>query len=409
MGERFRPNWLEVDLGAIAHNAGVLARLVAPAALCAVVKADAYGHGAAEVAPAAQAGGASWLAVALVEEGLTLRRSGVNGRVLLLSEPSVDGLEAAVEAGLTPTLYTAGGIAATARAASTRVRVQVKVDTGMHRVGADLAELPALARELRAAAHLEVEALWSHLACAEDTSSEVTGHQLERLLAARCELVSAGVVPAMLHLANSAAAISRPRTRLDLVRCGISLYGYSPVPACPVALRPALAWKARVHLVRRLPAGERVSYGLVRPLERDSVVAVVPAGYHDGVPRRLFEGGGEVLIRGRRRPIAGIVTMDQMIVDCGPESDVQAGDEVVLLGSQGSETIGADEWAQRMGTISWEVLCGIGPRVPRVHLPPAQPTPTPAAAPAPAATPTPTSAAAPAPAATPASPSPVGP
>ncbi len=398
VSERYRPNWLEVDLSAIEHNARVLARLVSPAALCAVVKADAYGHGAAEVAPAALAGGAGWLAVALVEEGLTLRRAGVSGRVLVLSEPSPDGLEAALRAGLTPTLYTPGGIAAAACLAVTLgdclaaadgspvagssdagspapvsatpppppvpVPVQVKVDTGMHRVGADAAELPALAGALAAAPALRTEALWSHLALAEDTASPVTDAQLVALLAARRCLAASGVAVPLVHLANSAGAIAHPETRLDLVRCGIAVYGYSPIASSGIDLRPALSWKARVHLVRRLAAGERVSYGLARPLEADSQVAVVPAGYHDGVPRRLFDGGGEVLIRGRRRPIAGTVTMDQIIVDCGPEGDVQAGDEVVLIGYQGEEAISAEEWARRLGTISWEVLCGIGPRVP---------------------------------------------
>jgi alanine racemase len=376
--ERYRPNWLEIDLSAIERNARRLSELVAPAALCAVVKADAYGHGAVEVTPATLRGGAGWLAVALVEEGLALRRAGVTGRILLLSEPPLEGLEAALRARLTLTLYTASGVAAAARLARDLapelggpVAVQLKVDTGLHRVGADPGELAALGGAVASEPMLDAEGLWSHLALAEDTTSEVTALQLDRLGSARRQLAAVGVRPRLLHLANSAGAIAHPSTRLDLVRCGIALYGYSPVAAPPagpppIELCPALSWKARVHLVRRLEAGERVSYGLARPLERDSQVAVVPAGYHDGVPRRLFEGGGEVLIRGRRRPIAGTVTMDQLIVDCGPEADVEPGDEVVLIGRQGGEVLSAEEWASRLGTITWEVLCGIGPRVPRV-------------------------------------------
>jgi alanine racemase len=180
------------------------------------------------------------------------------------------------------------------------------------------------------------------------------------------------LVPDLVHSANSAAAIAHPAARYDLVRCGIAVYGYPPGPAVAralhdlgVDLRPALSLKARVSSCRVLPAGERVSYGRIRPLPEESVVATVPLGYADGVPRRL-SSSAEVLIGGKRRPLAGNITMDQLMVDCGADSGVDVGDEVVLLGSQGPERIGADEWAAALGTISYEVLCDIGPRVPRV-------------------------------------------
>lgn len=375
MPERYRPNWLDIDLDALTSNAALLAGIASPAALCAVVKADGYGHGAADAARAALAGGASGLAVALVEEGVALREAGVEAPVLLLSEPSSEGLAEAVRRGLTPTLYTPGGVEVVARLAAAqgrRIGVQVKLDTGMHRVGASPEQLGEVLERVSAAGGILVEALWSHLAVADDPDDPFTAVQLERLLDAYRRFFPGPAArrPA-LHLANSAGALAHPATRLDMVRCGISLYGYDPsraagaARAVPERLAPVLSWKARVHLVRSLQAGEAMSYGLLRPLAGDSDVAVVPAGYHDGVPRRLFHAGGEVLIGGRRRPIAGQVTMDQVLVDCGPGSGVRPGDEVVLLGSQGDETVTADEWAERLGTISYEVLCGIGPRVPR--------------------------------------------
>ncbi len=377
MTERFRPNWLEIDLDAVEHNAAHLVARFAPSSLCAVVKADGYGHGAVEVARAALAGGATSLAVALVEEGVALREAGIAAPVLLLSEASPEGLVEAARRGLTPTIYTLGGADVLANVAGElghRIGVQVKLDTGMHRVGASRPLLDYVLEAVAEAPGLALEGLWSHLAVADEPEDPFTAHQLARLLEAAGLLGSESSARPVLHLANSAGALAHPRTRLDLVRCGLALYGYAPSEAVaaaaaaergPAELRPVLSWRTKVHLVRPLVAGERVSYGLARPLERDSDVAVVPAGYHDGVPRQLFQGGGEVLIGGRRRPIAGQVTMDQILVDCGPDSGVRPGDDVVLLGSQGDEEVSADEWARRLGTISWEVLCGIGPRVPR--------------------------------------------
>ncbi len=182
-------------------------------------------------------------------------------------------------------------------------------------------------------------------------------------------LAETGVRPEVLHAANSAGAIAHPASRYDMVRCGISLYGYSPGPALAgrVDLRPALALKARVSLVKELAAGERISYGLRYEAREQCVVATVPLGYADGVPRRLSSLGGEVLIGGGRRPIAGTVTMDQLLADCGPDSAVAAGDEVVLIGDQGAHSITAEDWAELLGTISYEIVCGIGTRVPRLY------------------------------------------
>ena len=248
--------------------------------------------------------------------------------------------------------------------------VHLKVDTGMHRVGARPEAVVELARAVVDARGLRLEGLWTHLAVAEDPSQEpYTAAQLQRFEEVRDRLAAAGVRPEVLHAANSAGAIAHPSARYDMVRCGISLYGYSPGPALAgsVDLRPALALKARVSLVKELAAGERMSYGLRYEARERCVVATVPLGYADGVPRRLSAVGGEVLIGGRRRPIAGTVTMDQLLADCGPDPDVAAGDEVVLIGQQGAQGISADDWAELLGTISYEIVCGVGPRVPRLY------------------------------------------
>jgi alanine racemase len=373
-----RPAWAEVDLDVIEHNARLLGSIAAPAALCAVVKADAYGHGAVQVASAALAGGATSLAVALVEEGVVLREAGIPAPILLLSEPAGEAMGEVVARELIPTIYTQAGLTAIRRAAgaaSRRVDVEVKVDTGMHRVGADLTEARSIVEQVVEAPELRYAGLWTHLAVADDPADPFTAVQLERFERFRSILAAAGVpAPARLHAANSAGAIAHRSSRYDLVRCGISLYGYAPSAAVDAALleatggralQPALTWRSQVSLVRELAVGERTSYGRRYSLPERADIATVPVGYGDGVPRALFEAGGELLVGGRRRPVAGVVTMDQLLVDCGPDSGVRPGDEVVLIGAQGAETVTAQEWADRLGTISYEILCRIGPRLPR--------------------------------------------
>jgi alanine racemase len=379
-----RPAWAEIDLGAVRHNTRLLRRLAAPGVLCAVVKADAYGHGAVPVARAAVEAGARWLGVALVEEGVTLRDAGIDAPVLVLSEPTAEAMADVVGRGLTPTVYSRAGVAAAAKAAAaarTVLDVHVKVDTGMHRVGADASDVVDLVRAVDAAPGLRFAALWSHLAVADEVGDEekaFTAEQVRLLAATRAALATAGFDPPMVHMANSAGAIAYPGARLDMVRCGIALYGVVPMPAIgPVLaddpavrggelLRPVLSLYATVSLVRSLDAGERPSYGRRRPLESRSSVATVPLGYADGIPRRYFTAGGTVLIGGRRRPLAGMVTMDQIVVDCGPDASVSVGDDVVLIGTQGTQSLTVWDWATVLGTIGNEVLTEIGSRVPRV-------------------------------------------
>jgi alanine racemase len=369
-----RPVWAEVDLGAISHNAAALAALAAPARLCAVVKAWAYGHGPAPVARAALEGGASWLAVALVEEGAGLREAGIAAPVLLLSEPPHGAMPDVVALGLTPTVYTHAGVEAAAKAVAAADRgplgVHVKVDTGMHRVGAAPADAVEMALAVRERPELRLEGLWTHFAVADEPANPFTAEQTDRFDGVVGRLAAHDLRPPLLHLCNSAGTIAHPTARHDLVRCGIALYGVAPAPALEglVDLRSALSLRARVSYVKRVAAGEGISYGLRHHFTRPTVVATVPIGYADGVPWRLGALGGEVLVRGRRRPIAGSVTMDQITLDCGDDDDVSPGDEVVLLGRQGDESVGAWEWAARLGTIAYEVLCGIGPRVPKRYV-----------------------------------------
>jgi alanine racemase len=362
---RYRPTVVEVDLEAIRHN--VRALKPAGAELMAVVKGSGYGHGDVAVARAAMEAGATWLGVALVEEGIALRDAGITAPVLVLSEFPPGSERDAVSAGLTPTVYSEEGIdavAAAARGRDRRIAVHIKADTGMHRVGAwppsAIVQLAAQAVD----SGLVVEGVWTHFARAED-DPPATREQLERLADVVRRLPAR---PRYLHAANSAATILHPRSHLDLVRPGIACYGLEPAPGvgASLGLRPALAWRSRVAMVRRLPAGEALSYGHSYRLERDATIATVPVGYEDGYARSL-SSRADVLIAGRRRRVAGSVTMDQILVDCG-DDPVQRGDEVVLLGRDGDEDIPAPELARLMGTISYELVTAIGERVPRVYL-----------------------------------------
>jgi alanine racemase len=371
--------WAEVDLGAVAHNVGVLRAEAAPAPLLAVVKAGGYGHGAVPVSAAALDAGAVALGVAIPEEGVELRDAGITAPVLVLSEPRPPDMPEVAAYGLEPTLYSPEGIAAAARAAASHghtMRVHLKVDTGMHRVGADPDAAPALADAIAAEPFLELASVFTHCAVADEPDDPFTAEQLARFDGVLRALADHGHRPAVRHAANSAAALLHPTARLDLVRCGIAVYGIAPTPGLAgrspaiVQLRPALSLMATVSFVRDVAAGERVSYGLRHRFERDSVIATLPIGYADGVPRRLYELGTEVLLGGRRCPVVGAITMDQLVVDCGPPGAAPrpaVGDVAVLLGEQGSERITAEDWAVSLGTIGYEVVCGIGPRVPRVY------------------------------------------
>jgi alanine racemase len=314
-----------------------------------------------------------------------LRDAGITAPVLVLSEPPAEAMADVVVHGLTLTLYSRRAVRAAAEAsalAGVVSDVHVKVDTGMHRVGAAPAELLEIVQCVAAEPSLRFAALWTHFPVADGVGGEdreFTEAQIRSLDEARRSLAGAGHPPPLLHAANSAGTLAYPASRLDLVRCGIALYGVSPFPVVDGvlagvvastgagALRPVLSLRSKVTSVRELDADERPSYGRLHGLTSRSTVATVPLGYADGVPRRYFTGGGTVLVGGRRRPLAGMVTMDQIVVDCGSD-DVTVGDDVVLIGEQGSQSLTASDWAGVLETIAHEVFCGIGPRVPRVML-----------------------------------------
>ena len=368
---------IEVDLSAITANTQAILEASSGAEVCAVVKADGYGHGAVQVATAALAGGATWLAVALVEEGSVLRQAGIQAPILLLSEPPADAMKDALAVGLTPTLYTPEGLAAARQAvsdATTRSSawsVHLKVDTGMHRVGAHPSDAIELARSIHASSELQIGGTFTHFAVADDLERSETAAQLELFELFLEQLNAEQIDCGLVHAANSAGVLGHLRAHRDLVRSGIAIYGLAPsVQLDSVAkLRPALRLQAEVSMVKAVEANRGVSYGLRHVFSEDAVIAIVPLGYADGVDRRLGLVGAQVLIGGVRRPMRGVVTMDQLIVEVTHGPKVRVGDEVVLIGTQGDEEITAQEWADLLGTITYEVVCRFSSRIPRKYVP----------------------------------------
>jgi alanine racemase len=356
---RFRETWVEIDLASVRHNVAVLKP--ATAELMAVVKANAYGHGDVAVATAALEAGATWVGVALVEEGLALRAAGLEAPILVLSECPPGSEAVALAHRLTPTLASEGALARVADVARGAIAVHVKVDTGMHRIGIWPPARVADYVERVVAAGLQVEGLWTHFARSDDDEA-TTLRQLERFRDVADQVKRIGVEPRLLHAANSGAVLRHPETHLDLVRPGIAIYGIAPAPGVGADrdLRPALSWRSTVTAVRRLSAGERISYGHRYTLERDAWIATVPVGYADGFPR-AGSSSAEVCVGGRRRLVAGSVTMDQLMVDCD-DDEPSIGDDVIVIGPGGPD---AWELAERTGTIAYEIVTRIGPRVPR--------------------------------------------
>jgi alanine racemase len=337
-----------IELGAIERNC---ARLPKP--LCAVVKSDAYGHG--PVAAAALAGGATWLAVAAAQEAAELRRQGIEAPILVMGALTADELRVAVDAN-------ADVVAWTEEIADAAPRVHVKLDTGMGRLGTKDRELA-----LRLALRPNVVGLMTHFATADDLGDDLFGAQLGTFR----EFVEAvGRDELIVHAANSAAALREPASHFDLVRCGIAIYGMDPFGEDPAAhgLEPALSLRSWVGAVRRFDPGDSAGYGRRWTASEPTWVATVPIGYGDGW-RRSLTNNCDVLIRGRRHPLVGTVSMDNVTVALGPDTDVAVGDEVVLIGAQGQERILAEEVARRLDTINYEVTCALTPRVRRRHLP----------------------------------------
>jgi alanine racemase len=362
-----RGAWAEVSAAAITHNVSTLCSVGGP--VWAVVKADGYGHGAVLAARAALAGGATGLCVALAQEGVALREAGLDARILVLSEQPEEEMASAVAHDLELTVYSQRALDMIARTGAVSHPVHLKIDTGMHRVGAEPADALALAVAIERSPHTRLEGVFTHLATADEPSNKAAGHQIDTFDGILADLQSAGIEPPLVHIANSAAGMALPRSRRSFMRAGIAIYGVIPGPGVhghvhALGLRPALSLKAQVSHVQKRRAGDHFSYGLRGVLTHDATVATLPIGYADGVPRRIASVGLTVLLGGQRRSVLGVVTMDQMMIDCG-DDDVRHGDEVVLIGHQGSTLLPADEWAQRLDTIPYEILCGISSRIER--------------------------------------------
>jgi len=360
-----------IDANAIAHNVAMVSELVGESAICAVVKADGYGHGATRVARIAMEAGATWLAVATAPEavGLASVADPAGVPVLILSERSESELGSAwprLPSGTRFVVASAEGARGIASLASPvrPAKVHIKVDTGMHRMGVTPTYARGLADLVDSLPSLHLEGVCSHLAVADDPSNDFTGVQIARFDEVLAEMASAGHHPAVVHLANSAGALTLPGTHHNMVRLGIAMYGVAPSSlVAPSWLRPSMSITSEVTAVRIVESAESVSYGQHWFADSPSVVATVPVGYADGIRRDSGMAGVEMLVGGRRRPIVGAVTMDQtmLLVD----ESVVVGDEVTVIGSQGSEQIHAAEIAEKLGTIPYEVLVTVGARISR--------------------------------------------
>jgi alanine racemase len=358
-----------VDAGAVERNCALLKERLDGAELCAVVKADGYGHGATVCAAAAVAGGATWLAVATAEEGADLRRDGVGERILVMGALTHSDLELALEADADVVAWREGfAHAAAALASSDRpARLHVKLDTGMGRLGtADPREALSVAALAHSADTLEVAGLMTHFATADEPDDTFLEQQLSRFRPVVDEFgrLYPGCV---VHAANSAATLGpHSESHFDMARCGVAIYGMDPAGIDPAAhgLEPALSLCSYVADVKQVQAGDSAGYGRTWTAAAATNLAVLPIGYGDGY-RRGLSNSADVLIRGRRRPVVGTVSMDNITVDVGADTDVRPGDEATLIGAQGDERITAEELARGLGTINYEVTCGISARVPR--------------------------------------------
>jgi alanine racemase len=361
----------EVDLAALRKNVDLVAATVGPrVGILAVVKADAYGHGAVACARALER--KVWgFAVSLVEEGVELRRGGIEAPIVVLGSFFGFGHRDLVAYRLTPVVSGEADVDKLARAAEElsagRVGLHLKVDTGMARLGVRPERLDAMLAKLRAVAGVELTGLCSHLASADVDDPVPSEEQLQRFDEARRRVAAAGFSDPLLHVANSAATLRFGDARFDLVRPGLALYGYSPSPAAAYpGLLPVMSLKSRIVALREVEPGDPVSYGGLWHAPARARIATIPIGYADGYTRRMT-GKAEVLVSGRRCRVVGAITMDMCMVDV-TGLDAELGDEVVLLGAQRSERIGADEMAGWAGTITWEMFCGISKRVPRIYV-----------------------------------------
>ena len=374
-----------VDLAAYRRNLRVIGDLVGPAAVMAVVKADAYGHGMVACARAARAAGVGWLGVATPAEAVALRTAGDVGPLAAWLYGADDDLSEAVAAGVSITASSTDQLNRLVAAAATteqRAGIQLKIDTGLSRNGATAADWPELcaaAVEAEQTGAVEIEAVWSHLATADEPDHPSIAHQQQRFADAVAVARAARLTPRWLHLTNSAGALTLPAARYDLVRVGIAAYGVDPEPGIAalagIELEPVMTLRAQLAAVKTLAAGESVSYGHTWTTDRSTRVGLIPLGYADGIPRHasggLGPGQAEVAVlaadgAATRAPVRGRICMDQFVVELGPESDAEVGDEVVVFGAGPAPT--ANDLAAACGTIGYEIVTRIGPRVSRVYV-----------------------------------------
>ena len=368
-----RPAWAEINLDNIAHNIGLFRKQIGPVTgVMAVVKADGYGHGARKIAETALQAGVSSLAVAFVDEAVDLRQAGIKAPIQILGYTDPSLFAKLVQYNLTPTIFgldTAEQFSSQARQHNVVLPVHIKVDTGMGRVGLLPEEALEVITRVALLDGLKIEGLFTHLAAAEESDKSYTAEQLLLFNRIVDGCLERGISFPQIHVANSAAALNHPSSRFNIIRLGLSMYGCYPVPEMreiEPKLKPALTFKSRVILVKKVPAGKAISYGCTYHTSRESLIATIPVGYADGYSR-LLSNKGQVLIRGCRVPVVGTICMDQLMVDVTDVPGVRLGDEVVLYGRQGYEEIKVEEAAELIGTINYELLCAVSKRVPRYY------------------------------------------
>ncbi len=370
-----RPAWAEVDLSAIASNMKQLRRAAAPGArIMGVVKANAYGHGAVPVSNAVLRNGADYLGVAILDEARELRQAGITAPILILGYTPCEQAEEAVNLDITQTVYSGEGAHAISQAAvklKKQAKIHIKVDTGMGRLGFP-ADESSIAEIIKAAAlpGIAVEGIMTHFSVADTADKEYTYHQYALFSEVISQLRNRGFPDVIKHAANSAALIDLPGVHLDMVRAGISVYGLYPsqeVQKGNLDLKPALSLKARVAYVKTVPADTSISYGRTFVTKGETRIATIPVGYADGYSR-LLSNKAHALAYGVRVPVIGIVCMDQLIIDISEVPEVRVGDTVTLIGREGEQSVTADELADLIGTINYEIVCMISSRIPRLYV-----------------------------------------
>ncbi len=360
--------WLEIDLAQIKENVKEILR-ISQTEVMAIVKANGYGHGATEIAQASIEAGATWLGVARLEEAIALRRAGLNCHILVLGYTSPDRVADAVNNNICLTIYdVAIGEAYAEQAAKFGggLRLHIKVDTGMGRLGISPDTAQAFIESISHQPQLNIEGIFTHFARADEPNVATTEQQMEKFDSLVSNLKKVGIAPKYIHASNSAAALNFPGARYDLVRPGIVLYGYAPSPETPLPanVKPGLTWKTRLTSVRTFPANHGISYGHIYYTKKAERIGSIAIGYADGY-RRV--DGNIALVHGKRVPVVGRVCMDQCMLQLDDVPDAQVGDEVVLMGHQGDEIITAEEIAERWSTFNYEVICGLSARLPRVY------------------------------------------